>query len=184
LRDLLAIELAGFSFLVAGTHGWIVPLTGPTSTDFISVYAAGSLADAGTPELAYDQAAHQAAEERATEPGIQYRFFYYPPVFLLLCAGLARLRYLAAFLVFKAASLALYLIVTCRILQETGWAALVALLAFPAVFWTLGLGQNSFLTAALFGPGLLCIDRRAILAGSYSERFVTSRIPGCWCRWR
>jgi alpha-1,2-mannosyltransferase len=162
---LLAIELAGFSFLVAGTHGWIVPLTEPTSTDFVSFYAAGSLADAGTPELAYDQAAHQAAEERATEPGIQYRFFYYPPVFLLLCAGLARLPYLEAFLVFEAASLALYLVVTCRILQETGWAALVALLAFPAVFWTLGLGQNSFLTAALFGAGLLCIDCRPILAG-------------------
>lgn len=70
-----------------------------------------------------------------------------------------------AFLAFEVASLALYLIVTCRILQETGWAVLVALLAFPAIFWTLGLGQNSFLTAALFGAGLLCIDRRPILAG-------------------
>ena len=162
---LLAIEFAGFLFLVAGTHGWIVPLAEPASTDFVSFYAAGSLADAGTPELAYDQPAHQAAEERATEPGIQYRFFYYPPVFLLLCAGLARLPYLEAFLVFEGASLALYLIVARRILQETGWAALVPLLAFPAVFWTLGLGQNSFLTAALFGAGLLCVDRRPILAG-------------------
>jgi alpha-1,2-mannosyltransferase len=162
---LLAIELGGLLFLVAGTHGWIVPLAEPASTDFVSFYAAGSLADAGTPELAYDRPAHQAAEERATEPGIQYRFFYYPPVFLLLCAGLARLPYLEAFLVFEAASLALYLIVTRRILQETGWAALVPLLAFPAVFWTLGLGQNSFLTAALFGAGLLSIDRQPILAG-------------------
>jgi alpha-1,2-mannosyltransferase len=162
---LLAVELGGFSFLVAGTHGWIVPLSGPASTDFVSFYAAGSLADAGTPELAYDQPAHQAAEERATEPGIQYRFFYYPPVFLLLCAGLARLPYLQAFLVFEAASLALYLLVTRRILQETGWIALVPLLAFPPVFWTLGLGQNSFLTAALFGTGLLCIDRRPVVAG-------------------
>jgi alpha-1,2-mannosyltransferase len=162
---LLAVELGGFSFLVAGTHGWIVPLAEPASTDFVSFYAAGSLADAGTPELAYDQPAHQAAEERATEPGIQYRFFYYPPVFLLICAGLARLPYLEAFLVFEAASLALYLFVTRRIMQETGWAGLVPLLAFPAVFWTLGLGQNSFLTAALFGAGLLCIDRRPIVAG-------------------
>jgi alpha-1,2-mannosyltransferase len=162
---LLAIELGGFLFLVAGTHGWIVPLAEPTSTDFVSFYAAGSLADAGTPELAYNQPAHQAAEERATEPGIQYRFFYYPPIFLLVCAGLARLPYLEAFLVFEAASLALYLIVTRRILQETGWAALLPLLAFPAVLWTLGLGQNSFLTAALFGAGLLSIDRRPILAG-------------------
>jgi alpha-1,2-mannosyltransferase len=162
---LLAIELGGFLFLVAGTHGWIVPLAEPASTDFVSFYAAGTLTDAGTPELAYDQQAHRAAEELATEAGIQYRFFYYPPVFLLLCAGLARLPYIAAFVIFEAASLVLYLIVTCRILQETRWAALIPLLAFPAVFWTLGLGQNSFLTAALFGAGLLCIDRRPILAG-------------------
>jgi len=75
---LLAIEIGCFLFLVAGTHGLIVPLDTPTSTDFVSFYAAGSLADAGRPELAYDQAAHRAAEERATAPGVEYRFFYYP----------------------------------------------------------------------------------------------------------
>src|SRR3974390_2358636 len=65
-RILLAVETAVFLFLIAGTHGLIVPLAGPTSTDFVSFYAAGVLADAGTPELAYDQAAHGAAEQRAT----------------------------------------------------------------------------------------------------------------------
>ena len=90
-RALLAIEVACFLFFVAGTHGLIVRLATPTSTDFVSFYAAGSLADAGTPGLAYDRAAHYAAEERAAEPGIAYNFFYYPPVFLLVCAALARL---------------------------------------------------------------------------------------------
>jgi hypothetical protein len=123
------------------------------------------LADAGTPELSYDQAAHDAAEQRATAPGIEYRFFYYPPVFLLLCAALARLPYLAAFVVFEAATLALCLIVMREILAERGWSAIIPGLAFPAAFWTLGLGQNSFLTAALFGAGTLWIDRRPILAG-------------------
>ena len=33
------------------------------------------------------------------------------------------------------------------------------------MFWTLGLGQNAFLTAALFGAGTLYIDRRPITAG-------------------
>ena len=61
-RILLAVETAVFLFLVAGTHGLIVPLAGPTSTDFVSFYAAGSLADFGAPELAYDRAAHDAAE--------------------------------------------------------------------------------------------------------------------------
>ncbi len=164
-RILLAVETAVFLFLVAGTHGLIAPLAGPTSTDFVSFYAAGALADSGTPEFAYDQAAHDAAEQRATAPGIEYRFFYYPPVFLLLCAALARLPYLAAFLAFEAATLALCLTVMREILAEPGWSAVIPVLAFPAAFWTLGLGQNSFLTAALFGAGTLWIDRRPILAG-------------------
>jgi alpha-1,2-mannosyltransferase len=162
---LLAVEFGGFLFLIAGTHGWIVPLSAPVSTDFVSFYAAGSLADAGTPELAYDQAAHDAAEERATAPGIEYRFFYYPPVFMLLCAALARLPYIVAFLVFEAVTLILFLIVVRGILGERGFGPLVPVLAFPAVFWTLGLGQNAFLTAALFGAGTLYIDRRPITAG-------------------
>lgn len=164
-RILLAFETAVFLFLVAGTYGLIVPLAGPTSTDFVSFYAAGALADTGAPELAYDQAAHDAAEQRAAEAGIEYRFFYYPPVFLLLCAVLARLQYLAAFLVFEATTLALCLIVMREILGERGWSAIVPVLAFPAAFWTLGLGQNAFLTAALFGSGTLWIDRRPMLAG-------------------
>ena len=102
---LLALELAGFAFFVAGTHGWITPLRRPVSTDFVSFYAAGRLADAGTPALVYDQAAHYAAEQAATEPGIAYNYFYYPPVFLLLCAVLARLPYLAAFVAFQAGTL-------------------------------------------------------------------------------
>jgi len=39
------------------------------------------------------------------------------------------------------------------------------LLAFPMVFWTMGLGQNAFLTAALFGLATVLIDSRPIAAG-------------------
>jgi glycosyl transferase family 87 len=162
---LLAFELALFLFIVAGTHGWIVPLDQPTSTDFASFYAAGSLADAGTPELAYNQVDHYAAEERATAVGIVYKYFYYPPVFLLLCAAFARLPYMAAFLLFEAATLFIYLLVGRAIIGERGWAAVVPFLAFPAVFWTIGLGQNAFLTAALFGTATLLVDSRPVIAG-------------------
>jgi glycosyl transferase family 87 len=162
---LLALEIAGFGFIAAGTYGLIVPLTKPTSTDFSSFYAAGSLADAGTPALAYDRAAHYAAEQRATEPGIVYNFFYYPPVFLLLCAGLARLPYLPAFVVFEAATLGLYLLAIRRILGRPGWAVLVPILAFPPVLWTIGLGQNGLLTAGLLAAATLLVDRRPWIAG-------------------
>lgn len=162
---LLAIEIAVSVFLIAGTHGLIVPLAKPTTTDFVSFYAAGSLAEAGKPHLAYDQAEHYAAEERATAPGIDYKFFYYPPTFLLICAGLAHLPYLPAFLGFEAASLCLYLFVARRILGEPSWVVLVPLLAFAPLIWTLGLGQNSLLTAALFGAATLLVDRRPVFAG-------------------
>jgi hypothetical protein len=162
---LLALEIAVFLFLIAGTHGWIVPLERATTTDFASFYAAGRLADAGTPALAYDQAAHHAMEQAVTAPGVEYQFFNYPPVYLLLCGLLAQLPYLAAFAVFIAATLLFYLAVARRILGDESAAAVVILLCFPMVFWTMGLGQNAFLTAALFGLATVLLDSRPIAAG-------------------
>ena len=42
---LLAFEILGFLFMAAHFHGLILPLDKPTTTDFVSFYAAGSLAD-------------------------------------------------------------------------------------------------------------------------------------------
>jgi alpha-1,2-mannosyltransferase len=56
-------------------------------------------------------------------------------------------------------------VVASRILADRSGTALVALLAFPMVFWNLGLGQNGFLTAGLFGAATLLVDRRPIVAG-------------------
>ncbi len=75
-------------------------------TDFVSFYAAGRLAAAGTPALAYNRAAHYAAEAADEPAGSPYNYFYYPPIFLLPCAALVRLPYIAAFLLFEAATLA------------------------------------------------------------------------------
>jgi alpha-1,2-mannosyltransferase len=159
---LLVIELIGISFFIAGTHGWITKLEHPVSSDFVSYYAAGTLAIGDTPASVYDQAAHYAVEQQATEPGIGYNFFFYPPVYLLLCAPLARLPYLAAFVLFQAACLLPCLLLVRRILPDE---PLVVLLAFPAVFWTIGTGQNALLTAALLAAATLTIDRRPALAG-------------------
>jgi hypothetical protein len=160
-----AIELATFLFMVAGTHGLIVRNDHPTTTDFVSFYGAGMLANDGTPALAYDPAAHYAAEQEAREPGIGYQYFYYPPVYLLLCSALARLPYIASFILFETVTLGLFVAVAFAILGEVRWRMLVPLLAFPCVFWNFGLGQNAFLTAALFGAATLFVDRRPGLAG-------------------
>ncbi len=137
----------------------------PTASDFVSFYAAGKLALAGTPALAYDQAVHFAVEQQFSPPGAPYQFFFYPPVFMLLFAPIAALPYTLAFYLFEAATLAAFLLVIRRILAEPNWVFLPVVLAFPAIFWTLGLGQNAFLTAALFGGFTLTLRQRPGLAG-------------------
>jgi hypothetical protein len=160
---ILAIaEMVLFAFCVAGSHGLIVPMDHQPSTDFISFHAAGTLADAGTPWLVYDRAAHHAAEEAIHGGGTAYNYFYYPPVFLLLCAPLAWLAYLPAFILFQVAGgIALWF--AARAIR--GDVPLVVFLAFPGLWWAIGTGQNALLTAALFAAGTALVDRRPWLAG-------------------
>jgi alpha-1,2-mannosyltransferase len=162
---LLALETLLLGFMVLwynNVFGWINP---QVSTDFVSFYAAGKLALAGTPALAYDHAAHAAAEIAATQPHTAYQFFFYPPVYLLICAPLALLPYMVGFVIFQAVTLVAWLLVMNRILDARGLSWCLPVLAYPAVFWTLGLGQNAFLTAALIGGITLSVDKRPILAG-------------------
>jgi alpha-1,2-mannosyltransferase len=163
---LLVLTALAMLFLVLWSHGVVMHLSRPTSSDFVSFYAAGKLALAGTPALAYDHAAHLAAEQRATGiVGAVYQYFFYPPVYLLLCAPLALLPYYVAYAVFEGLTLALFVLVMRAVLRERGIGWLAPLLAFPAVWWTLGEGQNAFLTAALLGLFTLLIDSRPVRAG-------------------
>lgn len=162
---LLVIEIITFLFFIAGTHGWIVRLETPVSTDFVSFYAAGALAWDGTPALAYDMASHYQSEQIATEPGVPYNFFFYPPVFLLLFAPLSRLPYLIAYIIFESGTLGLYCLAIRPLIVNRDRSWWILIVAFPAVFWTLGLSQNSFLTAALFCAGTRLLERRPVLAG-------------------
>ncbi len=162
---LLAEELLLIVFIALGQHGLLVGGVGPTSSDFVSFYAAGKLTLAGSPALAYDQTAHFWAEQQATVPGAPYQFLYYPPVFLFLCAGLAELPYLVAYAAFQLITLAIFLCVMREVLGEKGWAWILPVLAFPPIFWNVGVGQNAFLSAALLGGFTLLIDRRPASSG-------------------
>jgi len=155
-------EIGLFAFCVAGAHGLIVPMDHQTTTDFVSFHAAGALTAAGTPWLAYDRAAHEAAETAAVGFASAYNYFYYPPVFLLICGLLARLPYLVAFVVFQAVS-AVACFRALRLIRPD--LPLVLFLAFPGVWWAIGTGQNALLTAALFAAGTAWLGRRPWLAG-------------------
>ena len=164
-QALALMQLTGLVMLALWQHGMIGGQVSNTSSDFVSFYAAGKLALAGTPALAYDPAAHFAVEQQFSVPGAQYQFFFYPPVLMLLFAPLALLPYSVAFYLFEAVTLAAFLLTMRPILREPGWLWLGPILAFPAIYWAFGLGQNAFLTASLFGGFTLLIDRRPAAAG-------------------
>jgi alpha-1,2-mannosyltransferase len=162
---LLILQTLLLAIVVATSLGAFGPEGKPGTTDFMSFYAAGRITRSDRPALAYDHAAHGAAERATAGAAVPYIYFYYPPTYLLLCRLFPLMPYLVAFVAFQAVTLLLCVATFRRILAETSWTAMVPLLAFTPVFWTIGLGQNAFLTAALFGAATLLTDRRPVLAG-------------------
>ncbi|HTW28698.1 MAG TPA: glycosyltransferase family 87 protein [Acetobacteraceae bacterium] len=169
---LLALQVAGAGFLLAGAYG-LVPRYGPATVSFEGFYAAGVLADRGEPAWVYDESIlrHFALQRGAPGQDVSagaasgYVYFIYSPLYLLLCAPLAWLPFAMAFAAFEIVTLIAYVLAMRRIVGLAGPALLLPVLAFPASFWTLGYGQNSFLTAALFGAATLLVDRRPWAAG-------------------
>ncbi len=138
----------------------VSPLGIPLHADYVSFWSAGRLALAGQPAAAYDVARHWAVQ-RGVFAGFGYEAFFYPPVFLLLCAPLALLPFWLSFAGFLGLTLFGYWRTLSRLLP----GASVALLGFPAVAVNLIYGQNAFLTASLFAAALLWLRRRPVLAG-------------------
>ena len=89
--------------------------------------------------------------------------WHYPPYFLAIAALCALLPYLPALFVWQASTLAFYGWTMWRILPLG--PALVAAIAFPAVYVNLGHGHNGFLTAGLMGSAVLCLRSRPLVAG-------------------
>lgn len=137
----------------------------PLGTDFSNVWAAGRLTLEGAPQAAYDLVRHHGVQQARFGQEVPFYGWHYPPMFLGLAAILASLPYLAALFVWQAATLPLYLWALTRIVETHRRETLLAGLAFPAVFVNLTHGHNGFLTAGLFGLGLVLLHRRPIVAG-------------------
>lgn len=163
-RVLLVVEIIAFVILVLGTHGMIVPLDKANTTDFVSFYGAGLQADQGAAAAVYDQAKHYRAEEAAVGfKGFSYNYFFYPPVYLLVCQVLTVLPYLPSFIVWEALTGLAYLWALRAVLPQG--RPLLPFIAYPAVFAAIGIGQNSLLSAALFGGATALLGRRPWVAG-------------------
>lgn len=138
----------------------------PIANDFVNVIAAGRLALDGAAASAYDWPLHKAAEVRAIGHDFaDYYGWHYPPPFLFVAMALALLPYLAAMLLWLAATLAAYAAALRHIVGDR--AGILVALGFPAAIWNVTAGQNGFLTAALIGGTLTFLQQRPALAGVF-----------------
>ena len=172
LRAYPAILLIGLVLalgsLFATSDGKMDRFDRPLGTDFSQVWTAGTEVLQGKPEMAYDNRAHAQRQRDIFGPKTQFYGWHYPPYFLGIAGLLAMLPYLAALLLWQAATLGLYLAGIGAILRRTVQPAalwIVAALGFPAVFVNIGHGHNGFLTAALLTGALLTLDHKPWLAG-------------------
>lgn len=157
-------SLVALAALVATSDGMRDNEGRPLGTDFSNVWAAGRMALEGRAAEAYDWAAHHAEQQEAfADPNIPFYGWHYPPFFLIAAALLAFLPYTAAWVFWMAATAPLYLAAMRGIVPLKG--AMIAAVAFPAVFVNVTHGQNGFLTAALIGGAMLVLDRRPLVAG-------------------
>lgn len=132
--------------------------------DFVSVWAAGQQVLEGHPAAAYDSATHKLAEDKALGRGFGgYVPWWYPPPFLFVAAGLARLPYFVAFAIWMAVTWSIFALVLRGIAGHRLGLLLAA--AFPATLWNIATGQTGFLTAALIGGAMLLLEPRPMLSG-------------------
>lgn len=141
------------------------PAGKPLGADFINFYAASDLALHGRLREAYDITRMEVAEQAIVPAAAgQVVPWQYPPTFALMILPLALLPYGVAFVLFMAATGALYLWLIHAILPDR--RALLAALGFTAVLVNALGGQNGFLSTALLGGGLLLVAARPIAAGA------------------
>jgi hypothetical protein len=145
------------------------PLIGPRQDvlypDFLVFHAAAHAWTEGKAALIYDIDAftHLQNALYADRFGgyVDFRPFFYPPIWLLMLLPLGWLAVSNAYALFMAATAALATLLEGR-RDPWGW---LAVMTSPAAVWTVLAGQNTFLSLALFYGGLRLLGRAPAAAG-------------------
>lgn len=151
--------------MYAQGHFFLDSLGRPKPADFVNVWAAGRLVLDGQAAAAYDWAIHKTVESKAV--GYEFAEYYgwhYPPPYLFIATVLALFPYPAAFLLWLAVTLPLFLVVVRWIVgHPSGWLIAAGM---PAILTNLVVGQNGFLTASLIGGTLGFMQKQPVLSGT------------------
>lgn len=155
-----AAKAVALLVLFVGALAVWVNLFHTSSTDFISYWAAAVLTLAGDPAAAYDVDLHRAVHESVmAREGLMP--FGYPPPYLLLVLPFGLLPYAIAAAAWIISTFTAYFVIATRAWPGSKWLVL----GFPAVLVNAIVGQNGFLTAALFIAAMTQIGRRPFIAG-------------------
>jgi hypothetical protein len=145
-------------------------MTGPGS-DFSVFWGASHITLTHGPIHAYDMARMMGVVGRygtLESSSTLILPWLYPPTFLLLVIPLALLPFWPSYVLFMLATGAFYVKTAAWLLGvRSVWRGGIWLpiVASPAVFVSVLMGQNSMLTAALAGTGVYLLDKRPVLAG-------------------
>jgi len=154
----LAIAIAGiYAFLAL--REWASIFASPTFTDYLSYWTAGKFALAGSPDMAYDVAAHRAFEISLVDVEGKMLPFPYPPPFLILVTPFSVLPYAWSLIAWVIVTLIAYAIASRRVID------LPYAMSHPSVLVNALIGQNGFLTAAIFTQGTCLLRKRPFVGG-------------------
>ena len=155
---LAALAAATLFAVTVVAAAWIYHSYGP-GVDFASYWAAGRLAWAGQPSLAYDVEAHRAVEMTAANMG-GLMPFPYPPPFLFAVSPFAFHPFWLAYLLWMAVTAGLYFAATRRFVAPR------YAFAHPAALVNAVIGQNGFLTSSIFLFGIAALATHPFAAGA------------------
>jgi hypothetical protein len=160
---LASIVLIAYDTLAHLTAGLTNSTGEHPGRDFVNFWAGARLAADGQASLAYDPAAFNAFEKALIGPLSEFKVYSYPPTNMILTLPLAAVPFLPGLALWTGFGI---LLAAAPLSRLIGWrAALVAAVGVPVSMLDIITGQNGHFTAALFGGGLVLLERRPILAG-------------------
>ncbi len=140
---------------------------GPAVADFTAFQAAGRMALNGEGAAAYDWGRLRVVQAEVagipTDALPGYLGWLNPPHFLFAVMPFALLPYAWAWFAWALVSCIILALAVWTVMPRT--AAVVAVMATPAILMSLSVGQNGLLIAALLAWILALIDRRPMVAG-------------------
>jgi Glycosyltransferase family 87 len=139
--------------------------------DFGWMWLSGKLAALGETAKIFDPAAFSAAQlafyfpSLGSDAGLLFNRFYYPPTFLFFTYPLGLMPYPVACAAWVTASFVVYEAAVYAIVPRR--AAIIAAATPFFVIENIDFAHTGFLTAALMGLSLVCINRRPSVSGIF-----------------